>query len=203
MTDISNEIEFIYTLKDGVSAPAGQIKQSADTASQSVNTLNNEMAKTPDKARMATEEMNKLNVVAQLSALNGLKGALNGSIGSMTALGLVSEDVSDSLMKITHGFNLVVSAAQGMKSVRALLMAVNVQEGILATISTYTSALSNPAKLAIAGVALAGAGAVGGYLLGSQTTHNHTKNTTITVENTPENTQTGNQIYNIINGDAL
>lgn len=233
MTDVNNTIEYIISVKDQSSATLSQIRESSATAQQSVDRLTasqENLGTTADTTRSRIEQVGvtadgvggsakttlteidehamatQVKLTAQLSAINGLRGALNGTISSMTTLGLLTDEEAKKLQNVSSAFQLVTSVAQGLTALRTLMSAISVQSGIIATIQTYTATLSNPAKLAIVGGALGAAGAVGGYMLGSYMSGNNTTNNTtnITVEDTSTNAgQTANNIYYVLNGGAL
>ena len=231
MTDVNNTIEYVLSVKDQSSATLAQIRESSATTQQSLDGLTASqqgLATTADVAKGKIEEMGatagsasqianealnqvdmhamatQVKLTAQLSAIKGLTGALNGTIGAMTTLGILTDDEAKSLGMVTAGFKLITGFAEGLTAIRALLSTINVQSGIMATIQTYTATLSNPAKLALVGGALGAAGAVGGYMLGSYVTNQNNKTTNITVEDTSTNAgKTANQVYDIIGGGAL
>ncbi len=204
MADGDDRLQFSFELIDKVSDTATQIGTSAEEADRRVEDFNAtaedavRTSKTLDSSLQATQ----VNLVTQMSAIGSLDGAVNAVRGGLEGLGLVSEETSEKLAKVSAGFSLIKGTAQGLVAVKALMSTLNAQTAINAALSSYLAVLKNPAMLAGVGLAAgAAAGIAGAYLM---TNNNTTTNTTtnITVQDTTPKQATGG-IIKVFEGGAL
>lgn len=224
-TSISNTIEFVYTLKDNVSATASQMSQSTAKAQVGVDSLTDAQVKlgnTAETTRQAiennvivskdasneikmTEAMSQqavdstlIRLTAQLAVIGSLKGAVNGLGNGLSTLGLISDDTADQIRQVGAAFEVMGSAAAILTSIQGLMKLVNAQQAISNALKAFSNTLDNPAMLIGVGVAGATAGAVGAMYL---TNNNSQSTTNINVTDTHQAQAT--QMYDMINGGAL
>ena len=226
---MSNTVEYIFRLKNDISAAAGQASQSARSASQDVRQLNSDMDQTADTgdamrqtldgvrvdARRAADEVSvagdamqqlqrqsqQLDMMTQLTALMGMREGVSAITGGLIGLGVVAGEDAEQLNKINAAFSLMAGAVTTLKTLQAVQMTLNTAEASGAVITAFRAAVSNPLGIAMVGAGLgAAAGVAGALLLSNSTTNNSNVNVTIQ-DTTPQ--EAVSDVYQVVTGGAL
>lgn len=205
MTD--GKIELKITLDDtDVRDGLAEAGTDAQDSSAKVAELGDEAVRTKTKVTDMDTAVRTVDLAAQIAIIQGFQQSLSQSISAMRTLGLVSDGTADTLMKVNAGLQLVNSAVVGIKALKAATAALNAQEAIHNALLTFKSVLSNPAKLALVGVAgTAAAAVIGGSMAyfsskGGDTVSN---TTTINISNDSQQKETASEIFRIVDGGAL
>jgi hypothetical protein len=227
---VHEEVDLAIRLVDQVSATARQMEESADSAKQSVDALEQSVdnanssistAKTgldtvvvqSESAKQAVREDTvamERDIMAvqtkqalELSTLMAVKESVSAVTGGMIALGMVSDETAQDLMKVNAGFQLISGAATGLKALQVLMTGLNAQTAINASLNTFLSVVRNHALgMAAVGLGLGAMAGVAGMYLYSNNQSSKTVNIEVT-GGTEAQRDTASQIYSIVNGGPL
>ena len=118
------------------------------------------------KSTTQTMEQQTLAFISNVMAISALEGGINALAESFTRLGLVTDVGAEKMRKIAAATKLFTGTAQLIQGLIGVVRLLTKSTTILAAVETYRSVLSNPAKLALVGVAAGAAGAAVGYVTG-------------------------------------
>lgn len=228
---VNEQVTLAIKVVDEVSATAKQMESSAESAKQAVDALDmsvdsanasigtakegldtvvvkSESAKQAVKEDTAAMERDILHVqtkqALELSTLMAVKESVSAVTGSMVALGLVSDETAEDLMKVNAGFQLITGAATGLKALQVLMTGLNAQTAINASLNTFLSVVRNHALgLAAVGAGLGAMAGVAGMYLYTNNQSSKTVNIEVQGGASDNNTAVASQIYEIVNGGAL
>lgn len=183
MGDLDKIITYTFQMRDNVSSTADNMGASATRAQTSIDALSTseKQLRTETAETTASIQAQQVTVMAQLTALMGLRSSVSAVTGGMKALGLVSDESAEALAKVNGAFALFSGAVTAIKSVQAVMTTLNASSALYATIQTYLQGLKNPLLLGGALVGMGAAGAIGGYFL-SQNNNTTNNSTTVNVQ---------------------
>lgn len=202
MTDLDKTIRYVFD----ISCDPSDVERSSRVVEDNTNAQEHNIAvqaqvRQESQATNQTLQSQQVTLMTQLTALMGFKEATANVIGGVTALGLVSDEAAQDLMKINAAFNLFAGAVTALKSVQAVMTTLNTASAIGASIDAFRVTLQRPAMAATVGIAAGAAmGVAGAFLLSGSSTTNNT--TTITVQDTTPSSAV-NEIYQIVSGGTL
>lgn len=187
--------------RDRVTADGARVQAVTDAVEASSAQARAQVAS--DSAAMQRDILAvQTKAVLELSTLMAVKESVSAVTGGIVALGLVSDETAKDLMQVNAGFQLVAGAATGLKALQTIMVGLNAQTAINASLNTFLSVVRNHALgMAAVGAGLgAMAGVAGMYLY---TNNQNTKNVSIEVQGGSDTESTASQIYQIVNGGAL
>jgi len=153
MTD--TEISFTFAVVDNISPVAREIAANEDNLAQATARANTNI------------DSQNIKFITQLASVMAVYRGMNMTITSMKTFGLVNNETAESLTKVAHAVGLVAGVFMMLKGAVKIVNALKAAELGLAVVETYRAVLNNPAKLALVGLASAGAGLAAGFLLGA------------------------------------
>jgi hypothetical protein len=150
---------------------------SGDAAAASA--VQKELTDNTNKATVAVDKQT-LSMVAQVTAVTAVYRGLNMLSGSMTELGIISEEDAKKFNDLNAAVGLVVGTFQLFKGIVYIVQALQAAEVGLASVETYRSVLASKGTTAlVAAVGIGAAAGVGGYFLGQQSSQQTTVNQTV------------------------
>ena len=204
------QINYSIVLNDRVSDQTKVIGDSAKKADVDVKelTASEERLNAEAKQTNATIAQQKIDLVSQLAVIMSVRESFGALSGGIIAMGLVSDETAESLMKVNAGLQILGGMATMVKTVQLAMETFNLSVLKNAILNTYNATISNPGRAVLTGVAVGtavGAGvALGGYFL-NQHNNNTTNQTTITVEKPSEgDRQMVNELWTVTGmGDGI
>ena len=191
MADNNRQINYSIIVTDHVSDTAKTMGDNAKEADVDVRqlTASEERLNVEAKQTSAVIAQQKVDLVAQLAVIMSVRESFGALSGGIIAMGLVSDETAESLMKVNAGLQILGGMATMVKTVQLAMETFNLSVLKNAILNTYNATVSNPGRAVLAGVAIGGAVgagvALGGYFLSQHNTTN-TNQTTITVEKPSE-----------------
>lgn len=120
-----------------------------------------------------------ISFIKQLAAASALRHGIVGITNGLDTLGLISDDTTESLRKVSAAAGVVVGSFQVMKSITPIIEGLRTAELGLAAVETFRSVLNNPAAIALVGVAAGAALGVGAMMLTNNNSNQTTVNQTV------------------------
>lgn len=120
-----------------------------------------------------------ISFIKQLAAASALRHGIVGITNGLDTLGLISDDTTESLRKVSAATGLVVGGFQMMKAITPIIEGLRTAELGLAAVETFRSVLNNPAAIALVGVAAGAALGVGAMMLTNNNSNQTTVNQTV------------------------
>lgn len=141
----------------------------------------NDVAAGAARAQAAVDS-SSISFIKQLSAAHALRSGLSGISNGLDTLGLISDDTSASLRKVSAATGMVVGGFQLMKAAQPIIEGLRNAELGLAAVETFRSVLNNPAAIALVGVAAGAALGVGAMMLTNNNSSSTNVNQTVVFE---------------------
>ena len=203
-----NTIIYTFKMQTNISEVADEVKTGTDRSKEAIQETTNKQTELKQATENTTQALTKQQgqLMAQITALMGVKSAVSGVTNGLIQMGLVSGENAQKLQMVNAALNLVAGMATGIKALALAQEAFNLSSLKTAVISTYNSIMESPAKLAMVGIGLGAATGVvaalmmnggGGSGGSSETTNN------IYIQDTSNQTQTANAINATISGGKV
>lgn len=130
----------------------------------------------------AAVDSTSISFIKQLAAASALRQGISSISTGLDALGLISDDTSASLRKVSAATGMVVGGFQLMKAAQPIIEGLRSAELGLAAVETFRSVLNNPAAIALVGVAAGAALGVGAMMLTNNNSSSTNVNQTVVFE---------------------
>lgn len=203
-----NTIIYTFKMQTNISEVSEEIKTGTDRSKEAIQETTNKQVELKQATENSTQALTKQQgqLMAQITALMGVKSAVSGVTNGLIQMGLVSGENAQKLQMVNAALNLVAGMATGIKALALAQEAFNLSSLKTAVISTYNSIMESPAKLAMVGIGLGAATGVVAALMmngggggggSSETTNN------IFIQDTSNQTQTANAINATISGGKV
>ena len=167
-------ISYMWEVIDNISQTAEEMKaRLGDLEKQNLSTK-------------ASVDSQNISWMTQVMAVTSVHRGISMLTSSMKELGLLSDKDYQTMMKFNAAVGLVVGAFNLFKGVVRIIQMVQAAEVALASVETYRTVLASPGMIAVVGTALAAAGGVAGYYMGSQGNTNVQQNITYSGWQSPQ-----------------
>lgn len=203
MSDLNADIIYTYKIMSNADQRANEIAEAVGEADDRVNELDrNEITlKVDTEATTEAIKVQQVNLAQQVTLMMGLKSAVNSVSSSLIQMGLVEGEAAENLQAMNQGFNLLCGFATGLKALAGIQEALALASLKEAIVSTYTSVLESPWKLALAS---AGLGAAAGVAMAYGTTNNSTTTNIIQIQDaTGGQATTASRLNSTITGGRI
>lgn len=203
-----NTIIYTFKMQTNISEVAEEVKTGTDRSKEAIQETTNKQTELKQATENSTQALTKQQgqLMAQITALMGVKSAVSGVTNGLIQMGLVSGENAQKLQMVNAALNLVAGMATGIKALALAQEAFNLSSLKTAVISTYNSIMESPAKLAMVGIGLGAAtGVVAALMMNGGGSNGGSSETTnnIYIQDSSNQTQTANAINATISGGKV